>query len=176
MILNIKEYSPTFQALSKTFDCGNSYLNQFIRSPDALEPGIGKTYVCLSDDAQELIGYYNISCGALDELDDGRRCKIGGAIHLGYFAVDSKHHHELQETTPSGARLYLSDLLLEDCLARVEQIRSSWVGTAFVTLASSEAGEKLYRRHGFDDLDDDITFSPVHGEDECICLYLPLDY
>ena len=34
----------------------------------------------------------------------------------------------------------------------------------------------LYRHHDFEDLDADITFSPSHGEDKCICLYLPLDY
>ena len=38
---------------------------------------------------------------------------------------------------------------------------------SFVTLASSEAGERLYRHHDFEDLDADITFSPSHGEDKC---------
>lgn len=176
MNLNIQEYTSDMFFLAQHFDCGNSYLNQFLRSSDALNPGVGKTFVFLPADHSSIIGYYNISCGALDEVEDGKRYKIGGSVHIGYFAIDEKFQHQLQGTTPAGVHLYWGDLLLEDCLNRIEQLRTTQVGVSFVTLASSRAGERLYRHHGFEDLDSDITFSPVHGEDECICLYLPLDY
>lgn len=77
---------------------------------------------------------------------------------------------------PDGTNLYLGDYLLIECLDRIEQIREGFVGAAVVTLASSEAGERLYRKHDFLDLDDDLTFSLSEGEGECIPLYLPLDY
>ena len=92
------------------------------------------------------------------------------------WTIDEKFPHQLQATTPNGIHLYWGDVLLEECLSRIEAIRSQQVGVSFVTLASSEAGERLYRHHDFEDLDADITFSPSHGEDKCICLYLPLDY
>lgn len=175
-MLNVQEYTSALQILADKFDCGNSYLNQFLRSSDALDPGIGKTYVFLSENDESIVGYYNISCGSLDQIEDGIRYKIGGSIHIGYFAIDEKFQHQLQATTPNGIHLYWGDVLLEECLSRIEAIRATQVGVSFVTLASSAAGERLYRHHDFDDLDDDITFSPVHGEDKCICLYLPLDY
>lgn len=176
MMLDVREYTAAYQPLSVKFDCGNSYLNQFLRSADALDPGIGKTFVFLSEGAESIVGYYNISCGSLDETENGIRYKIGGAIHIGYFAIDEKFQHCLQATTPNDIHLYWGDVLLEECLSRIEAIRASQVGVSFVTLASSAAGERLYRHHDFEDLEDDIAFSPAHGEDKCIPLYLPLDY
>lgn len=175
-MLNVRPYTPALQKLAVKFDCGNSYLNQFLRSPDALDAGVGKTFVFLTEHAESIVGYYNLSCGSLDEIEGDVRYKIGGTIHIGYFAIDEKFQHQLQATTPNGIHLYWGDVLLEECLSRIEAIRSQQVGVSFVTLASSEAGERLYRHHDFEDLDADITFSPSHGEDKCICLYLPLDY
>ena len=175
-MLNVRPYTPALQKLAAKFDCGNSYLNQFLRSPDALDAGVGKTFVFLTENAESIVGYYNLSCGSLDEIEGDVRYKIGGTIHIGYFAIDEKFQHQLQATTPNGIHLYWGDVLLEECLSRIEAIRSQQVGVSFVTLASSEAGERLYRHHDFEDLDADITFSPSHGEDKCICLYLPLDY
>ena len=174
-MIDVQEYTSRLFPLSAKFDCGNSYLNQFLRSSDALDPGIGKTFVFLSQDTKNIVGYYNISCGALDEIEYEKRYKIGGSIHIGYFAIDERFQHQLQGIAPTGIHLYWGDILLEECLNRIESLRATQVGVSFVTLASSTAGERLYRHHGFEDLDSDITFSPVHGEDECICLYLPLD-
>ena len=38
-MLNVRPYTPALQKLAAKFDCGNSYLNQFLRSPDALDAG-----------------------------------------------------------------------------------------------------------------------------------------
>ena len=176
-MLNVRPYTPALQKLAAKFDCGNSYLNQFLRSPDALDAGVGKTFVFLTENAESIVGYYNLSCGSLDEIEGDVRYKIGGTIHIGYFAIDEKFQHQLQATTPNGIHLYWGDVLLEECLSRIEAIRSQQVGVSFVTLASSEAGERLYRHHDFEDLDADITFTPFStGRNKCICLYPPAWY
>lgn len=172
----VTEFSDKYFELAGSFDCGNVYLNNFLTSSSALDPGISKTYIALSDDKTNLIGYYSIDCGAVDQVVGNYHEKIGGAVHLRCFALDKQYQHELQEITPSGRHVYVSDILLEDCLERVDYIRLNFIGVEFVTLASTREGEKLYRRHGFDDLDEDISFSTTYGEDECICLYLPLDF
>ena len=151
-------------------------MNRFLVGSEALEPGIAKTYIALSDNRTELIGYYSIDCGTVDQVNGAYHEKIGGAVHLRCFALDKRYHHEIQEMTSTGKAVYVSDMLLESCLDRIEYIRSNFIGAEFVTLASTREGEKLYRRHGFDDLDEDISFSPTSGEDDCIRLYLPLDY
>lgn len=171
----VTEFSDKYFELASKFDCGNVYLNSFLVSSFALDPGITKTYIALSDDESDLIGYYSIDCGAVDQVVEGYHEKIGGAVHLRCFALNKQYQHELQEITPSGKHVYISDVLLESCLDRIDFIRSNFIGAEFVTLASTREGEKLYRRHGFDDLDEDISFSTIYGEDECICLYLPLD-
>ena len=67
-MLNVRPYTPALQKLAAKFDCGNSYLNQFLRSPDALDAGVGKTFVFLTENAESIVGYYNLSCGSLDEM------------------------------------------------------------------------------------------------------------
>lgn len=174
--MNVVEYTQQFTSLARDFNCGNSYLNLFLRSPDALNPSIGKTYVYLTENNDCILGYYNICAGSVDQLENGIRVKSGGAIHIGYFALDESAQHQFQGQLPDGRNLYLGDYLLTDCLNRIEQLRLHQLGIAVVTLASSEAGERLYRNHDFIDLEDDLTFSPSMGEDKCIPLYLPLDY
>lgn len=174
--MNVVEYTHTLTPLARNFDCGNPYLNLFLRSPDALNSSIGKTYVYLTEANDCILGYYNISAGSVDQLENGFRVKSGGAIHIGYFALDERAQHQFQGQMPDGTNLYLGDYLLIECLDRIEQIREGFVDAAVVTLASSEAGEHLYRKHDFLDLDDDLTFSLSEGEGECIPLYLPLDY
>ena len=63
-MLNVRPYTPALQKLAAKFDCGNSYLNQFLRSPDALDAGVGKTFVFLTENAESIVGYYNLSCRA----------------------------------------------------------------------------------------------------------------
>ena len=129
-MLNVRPYTPALQKLAAKFDCGNSYLNQFLRSPDALDAGVGKTFVFLTENAESIVGYYNLSCGSLDEIEGDVRYKIGGTIHIGYFAIDEKFQHQLQATTPNGIHLYWGDVLLEECLSRIEAIRSQQVGVS----------------------------------------------
>lgn len=169
-------YCEELRKLATTFDCENQYLNDFLKSNEALDTGITKTFVVLPDDESEIIGYYSIDCGAVDQVTGSYHEKIGGAVHVRCFALGKEHKHQVEQVAPDGTKLYLSDVIFSDCLNRIEYIRSNFIGAEFVTLASTKEGEKLYRRHGFDDLDEDITFSPTHGEDECTCLYLPLDY
>ena len=174
--MNVIEYTRELSPLAQNFDCGNPYLNFFLRSPDALNPSVGKTYVYLTEANDCILGYYNICSGSVDQLENGIRIKSGGAIHIGYLALDESAQHQFQGQMPNGTKLYLGDYLLIDCLNRIETIRQQFVGAAVVTLASSEAGEHLYRKHDFLDLEDDLTFSLSEGEGECIPLYLPLDY
>ena len=89
-MLNVRPYTPALQKLAAKFDCGNSYLNQFLRSPDALDAGVGKTFVFLTENTESIVGYYNLSCGSLDEIEGDVRYKIGGTIHIGYFAISCR--------------------------------------------------------------------------------------
>ena len=69
----------------------------------------------------------------------------------------------------------MSDVLLLECLMRIENIQNNHVGFSFVTLCSSNEGYKLYERNGFEELEDDMTVSPTYGKEfQAIPMYLPL--
>lgn len=175
--LRVVPFDAGLQKLAFSFDCGNAHINHFLRSTDALNDGIGKTYVCLGRPENGIIGYYNISTGYLERsLSGGRVEKIGGSLHINNFALDIRYHKT--SVSVGQETVYLSDWLLIDCLRRIMHIRSHFVGFSFVTLCSTEEGHRLYLRNDFEDMSDegDMAFTRAEAEEHCYRMYLPLDY
>ena len=151
-------------SLSGSFECGNPALTLFLKSHDALDAFFGTTYVITSD--REIIGYYNISTG---HIEDGSNIRIGGTVYINCLAMDEKY----QKKKFMGS--YYSDILLSDCMNRIEDLRNG-IGFGFVTLSSTEEGHYLYERNGFSELEDDMRIAKNTGEDTCLPMYLPIDY
>ena len=103
-----KEYIP----LVKNFDCGNVVINNFLNSENALDFNQGITYVLLSDDKDFIIGYFNISVGRIDQIenvmDPTYYIPMGGAININYLAVDKRLQHTL--LVPE-AKIYYGDYM-----------------------------------------------------------------
>lgn len=171
----IKAMLPEFQSLTIRFNSGNVHLDNFLKSSDALNSSLGKTYVFLSEDEHDLIGYYNLGTGSLEEYQGHNRTKYGGAIHINEFAVDIRYQNIVFDETADGEKVYLSDIMLIDCIKRIESIRENHVGASFVTLNATLEGERFYLRMGFDYLEDNMTFSKEYSEISCIPMYFPLD-
>ena len=129
----------------------------------------------LSDDEKILIGYYNITVGSLDIIDSGIHRKIGGCVHINCFALDNRFHKQVEIIGENEEKIYTSDLLLDDCLQRVEQLRREYVGIAFVTLNSTREGIWLYTRNDFEPLEEDMFFSIEDSDLKCTQMYLPLE-
>lgn len=176
--INVVLFDASMTGLASSFHSGNNYLDRFLKSADALCDGIGKTYVFLSTstDGDTIIGYYNIGVGYIEEISNNVRRRIGGSAHINCFALDERYHGLLQDTTPDGIKIKLSDVLLYDCINRIQKIRSTEIGFSFITLCSTKEGENLYRRNDFEVLDEDLSFSKSDGDKDCIPMYLPLDY
>ena len=173
--INVVPYDASLQKLASSFHSGNSYLDRFLCDPISLDDGFGKTYVFLSSDNKMIIGYYNLGTGYIEENDDGIIRKIGGAVHINCFALDEKFHGVLQTVTNDGVKVNLSDLLLDDCLERIENMRREYVGFAFVTLNSTKEGYSLYLRNGFENLEEYMNFAIEDSDQECIPMYYIMD-
>lgn len=170
--ISIAHYDADLCKLASSFHCGNTHIDSFLRGADSLSPEVGHTYVWLNEDKTTIIGFYNITTGYIEQESDGRRYKIGGAIHINDFALDEKYQGM---TMGDGSDIHMSDLLMLECLERIEYIRQKHVGFTFVTLCSTDKGKRLYRRHQFDNLEEDMNVSPLYGnEDQAIPMYLAL--
>lgn len=172
--LNIHKLDASLQKLASSFKCGNDFIDSFLKSSVALDKGFGVTYVWLDDENSSIIGFYNITSGSIEQADQsGNGYKMGGAIHLNEFAI---HQNFRGKTIPDDDSLRMSDLLLHDCIARVQYLRDNLVGFSFITLHSTNDGYSLYQRHGFCDIEEDMTIAVVEGkEDDCFPMYLALD-
>ena len=150
--------------LSQDFDCGNPALTAFLKSYEALDDFFGVTYVITSENG--IVGYYNISTG---HIEDEQHIRVGGTVYINCLAIDKAYQKKKFLTS------YYSDILMNDCLKRIEDIRQG-VGFGFVTLSSTDEGYNLYTRNGFCELENDMKIAKNTGEDTCIPMYLPLDY
>ena len=72
----IKKYSKELQSLAPRFHCGNVFIDEFLKSDDSLNDGIGVTYVFLEDDYSRIIGYYNLGINCIRQVDGGRTRRI----------------------------------------------------------------------------------------------------
>ena len=170
--ISIVHYDADLQKLASSFHCGNTIIDSFLRGGNSLSPEVGHTYVWVDENKTTIIGFYNITTGYIEQESDGRMYKIGGAIHINDFALDEKYQGM---SMGDGSSIHMSDLLMLECLERIEYIRQKHVGFTFVTLCSTEKGEQLYRRHEFDNLEDDMNVSPLYGiENQAIPMYLAL--
>ena len=173
--LNVVPYDAGLQKLASSFHSGNDFLDRFLNGSLALDANIGKTFVFLSEDDKTIIGYYNLGLGYIEQNDFGIRKKAGGAVHINSFALDEKYHGLLQANTEDGMKINLSDILLDNCMEKIEEIREKYAGFTFVTLCSTQQGYSLYSRNGFDNLEEDMSFAIEDSDIECIPMYLPMD-
>ncbi len=168
-------YTKELLELSKSFSSGNSFLDSFIKTGDALDDGLGKTFVWIDEKRSHIIGYYNVGVGYIDMYNGDDKYKIGGSIHLNFFALNEKYRGVIIGKTADGRVVKISDSLFADFMNKVYEIREKYVGFSFVTLAATEEGYSLYKRNFFDDLDEGLHFSFKDDEKECRPMYLALD-
>lgn len=165
--------------MANNFDCGNIVLNNFIKSTDALDKSQGITYVMLTDKKDFIIGYYNISTGRVDLIEQiGESINympMGGSININYLAIHSNYQHKKIGTLKNGQSFYLGDFLLHDCEKRIMAIREK-VGVMFITLYSTEDGYNLYHnRNSYEGFEEDMNTFINERDFECYKLYKCID-
>lgn len=172
--MNIIKYTSEYKELVKEFNCGNIVIDKFIKDDSALDENQGITYIMTSDDCKNLIGYYNIEVGRIDQIEiiAGKEYykPMGGTVNINYLAIDSKYQG-IKIAEVDGRKIYLGDFLLRDCEKKVLELRKQ-VGIAFITLCSTEQGYHLYHeRNGYEDFEDDMNNFVSESDKTCYRLY-----
>lgn len=130
------------------FDCGEESLNDFLKrfARQNSEKGLGRTYVAVKGNEQQIYGYYTISSGALsfDTVPENLPRYPVPVVHLGRLAVDKSAH---------GQRL--GQALLADALKRAESIADHLGIYAVEVYALNENARQFYLKFGFIELQDD---------------------
>lgn len=129
----------------------------------------------LSQNNKCIIGYYNLSTGYLESVEENQVRKIGGAVHINCFALTEQYQGILQELSSEGMKIKFSDYFFVECLNRIREIQKEKVGFSFITLCSTMEGYHLYYRNGFNELDSDMQFSVEEAEIKCIPMYMAMD-
>lgn len=173
--INTELFTKDMIDIAQDFSSGNVFLDNFLKSEDALNNSIGKTFVWLNENRKEIIGYYNIGVGYIDMYFGDDKYKIGGSIHLNFFALNEKYRGIVVRKRTDGTVIKFSDRLFTDFMNKVYELREKYIGFSFVTLAATDEGYSLYKRNYFDDLDADLHFSFKDDEKGCKPMYLALD-
>lgn len=168
-------YNKTMQnRLSSNFVCGNKYLDKFLRSEESLDTQFGKTYVYLNAKKDAIVSYFNIGTGSIIEknINYNKDIKMGGSAHLNCFALDEKYQGQVLKTKEIFIKL--SDYLLAKCIKKILNIKSKYIGFSFITLYSTKRGYNLYKRFGFEDIEEDMVLPIEKSEMKCYPMYLPI--
>ena len=131
----------------------------------------------LSDDEDFLVGYYNISAGRMDNIQEINGVEyyepMGGSVNINFLAI--RKEYQGQSQTPAGEpKLYLGDLLLNDCEKRILHIRES-IGLSFITLYSTEEGHQLYERNDYSLFEEDMSTFISERDKDCYKMYKWID-
>lgn len=176
--MNIVKYTSEYEDLAKDFKCGNEVIDKFLHDGSALDENQGITYVLLSDEADFIIGYYNIEVGRVDQIEViGNKeyyKPMGGAVNINYLAI----HNDFQGmmiAKVDNKKIYLGDFLLRDCEKRILELRRI-VGISFITLYSTEEGYHLYHnRNSYENFEDDMSTFVKESDISCQKLYKWVD-
>lgn len=168
-------YTKELRGLADKFYSGNEFLDQFIRSEEAFNDSLGKTFVWINEKRTQIIGYYNLGIGYIDMYDGQDKYKISGSIHLNFFALNEPYRGLSAGKNANGIDIKISDKLFADFMTKVYHLREKYVGFSFVTLAATDEGYSLYKRNYFEDLEDGLHFSFKDDEKGCKPMYFSLD-
>lgn len=157
--------------LAPSFDCGNAFINVFLKGTEALDHGLGATYIFLSDDADSILGFFNIGVNCIRQIEEQQTVFMGGSVHINEFAI----HKDLQGKAIEGTGIRFSEYLFQQCINVIMELRNK-VGFSFITLAANTAGERLYKRMGFEFLDEDMAFDRASSEISCVNMYRGIDW
>lgn len=176
--MDIVKYTKEYTGLVSKFDCGNSVINKFLKSGDALNENQGITYVMLSKQKDFIIGYYNIEVGRVDLMESvGENIlykPMGGSVNINYLAIHSEYRGT-KVAEVGGKKIYLGDILLNDCEQRILKLRDQ-VGISFITVCSTKEGYHLYHvRNGYEDFDEDMNNFVSESDESCFKLYKWVD-
>ena len=142
------------------FDCGRQELNDWLRqvARQHQDKGLSKTFVAISEDAQDRIcAYYALTLAELESrhLPQAWRKKLPRRIpgvRLGRLAVDKRYQGK-----------GLGEVLLVDALIRARRIHTEAGGIGLFVDALDEQAARYYQRFGFVSAPDNplLFFLPV---------------
>ena len=174
--LNVVLPDKSHKRLMQSFHSGNAALDMFLHGNSALDAGFGKTYLWLTDEEDAICGYYNLSTGYIEIIDEKHRTRAGGSIHINCFALDENWRGQIISESADGGKVTLADVLLDDCLKRIFEFQNH-VGFSFITLCATKEGKSLYDRNNFLPLEVDMAFSIKEEDgDGGTPMYFPMDF
>lgn len=170
MRMRIVEHDQTYNQLASHFDCGNYYINYFLRT-ESLNNDISKTYLLVDEEAQYILGFFSLSADTLVEiLEREQYQQMGPAIRIYMFAVDKKYQH--QKFNFCKKQCTIASFLLSYCIKKIKSIVQKNIGACFIILSSTHEGYQLYRNKGdFEVLDEDMKFIDIVGSTNMIDMY-----
>ena len=132
MKINVEVFTRDMKRLALRFESGNPFLDNFIKSDEAFE--------WIDEKRTKIIGYYNIGVGYIDTITDDGKYKIGGSIHLNFFALTMQYRGVIVDVKDDGTKIKVSDQLFADFMSKVYLLREQYLGFSFVTLAATDEG------------------------------------
>ncbi len=165
--MTFKENSLEYSEMCRQFDCGNSYINNFLKE-NSFNNEIAKTFILINEEVPCIMGFFSLSADSLiEKSNDQKTIELGPAIRIYMFAVDKRYqgyHYHLSET--------IASFLLNQCIEVIKKVVEHYIGATFIVLSSTKEGYHFYKKKGdFEELEQDMAMLDILGDNDTIKMY-----
>lgn len=165
----IKKLSSNSCEQLKKFDCGNNYINDYLKNQAKNDDAV--TYLFIDNSDGSLLAFASIRCSGIRTKKE-KTVYTQSAIEIKYFAVDSKYHKLPYGSDRDDEHYYFSDQILMDICKICRTISEEHVSASHIILYSVPDAKQFYSRNMFGEFNDYMQFDEYDVIDGCIPMFL----
>lgn len=180
----IKLLTESTKLLINNFDCGNPYINDYLKSK-ALTSDDTKTYLIINktkrnrdNDYKKLLGFFSLTCSAIKySPNEGKTINNFPAIELKYFALDMEFQglqYDFDSNDPDDP-FNFSDVIFGEILKKCRYIKNNILGAKYLTLYSVPKSVSFYKRQFMEDFNQYMEPNSNKEIIDCIPMFMSLN-
>ncbi|MGL5637974.1 MAG: hypothetical protein ACRCZO_02935 [Cetobacterium sp.] len=176
--------SESTEFLIDDFDCGNLYINDYLKSK-ALFSDDTKTYLIINktkenfeSEYKKVLGFFSLTCSAIKySPNEGKTINNFPAIELKYFALDIKFQglqYDSDLDDPFDP-FNFSDVMFGEILKKCKYIKNNILGAKYLTLYSVPESVSFYKRQYMEDFNQYMESNNNKEIIDCVPMFMSLN-
>lgn len=151
---SLKQLDFSTQRLCRNFDCGNEYINGFIRDT-AIDDVDSTTFIYIDNTGNKVVCAYSLACSGI-VANISNKTLIYPAVEIKVFALDKEYQHKVYNKSVGT----YGDLFFSYIIRSIAEFTDNYCGASRIVLYSVPEYINFYKRNFFK------NFEPFMNPDE----------
>lgn len=146
------------------FDCGNEYINNFVRNK-AVDDVDSTTFLYVDNNTGKVVCAYTLSCsGIVAELNE--KIYIHPAVEIRIFALSNEYQHKRYDEYNT-----YGDIFLADVISSIDYFTENYCGASRIVLYAVPQYKTFYERNSFKTFCDFMKQDESSYNEDCIPMF-----